>query len=110
MFTRKSVVKIGVIGIVIGLGIVSFFSFETKSKKALGIKTYKNENGWGYDVYVDGSLLVHQPSIPSLPGNKGFISETEAQKVAELVAGKIKQNIIPPTVDREELKRLGAVK
>ena len=29
-------------------------------------------NSWCYDVYVDGRLMIHQTSIPGLPGNEGF--------------------------------------
>ena len=29
-------------------------------------------NTFGYDILLDGKPLVHQPSIPGLPGNEGF--------------------------------------
>lgn len=71
------------------------------------VKTYKIGNGWGYDIYDDGRLLIHQPNIPALSGNHGFTLEADAQKVAKLVIGKIKGNIMPPTLTLEDLKKIG---
>ena len=65
---------------------------------------------FGYDIYVYGSVLVHQPSRPGLPGNAGFATEEEAMKVAELVVEKIRNNEMPPTVTIEELRELGVLK
>src|SRR5437588_5974036 len=27
---------------------------------------------YGYDVFADGRLMIHQTNAPALPGNKGF--------------------------------------
>ena len=64
-------------------------------------------NTFGYDIYVYGSVLVHQPSRPGLPGNAGFATEVGAMKVAKLVIEKIRNNEMPPTVTIEELRELG---
>lgn len=80
---------------------------STQSEEAIEIKTYKVEVGWGYDIYANGSLLIHQTSIPTLPGNDGFENEADAQKAAEIVVGKIKNNIMPPSLSEDELKSLG---
>lgn len=61
---------------------------------------------WGYDILKSGRLMIHQPSIPGMPGNSGFKTQTQALKVAELVIRKIKQGMVPPTVTPEELKKL----
>jgi len=66
-------------------------------------------NTFGYDIYVHGSVLVHQPSRPGLPGNAGFATEEAAMKVAELVIKKIRNNELPPTVTIEELRELGVL-
>jgi len=67
-------------------------------------------DGWGYDVFVDGKRFIHQPYIPALQGNKAFDAESDAKKVAEFVAGKIRMNSIPPTVSYQELDSLGVIK
>ena len=65
---------------------------------------------FGYDVYADGKLMIHQQSIPAMPGNEGFTTKAEAEKVAQLVMGKIRKGEMPPTVTVEELKKLKVVK
>src|SRR6185437_4959538 len=82
---------------------------EIKSQK-VELRTYQNmngkTNGWGYDIYVDSQLYVHQPHIPAFSGERGFKTEEQAIKVGGLVMQKIKDNIIPPTVSKEELDSL----
>ena len=66
-------------------------------------------NTFGYDIYVHGAVLVHQPSRPGLAGNAGFATEEAAMKVAALVIKKIRNNELPPTVTMEELRELGVL-
>ncbi len=66
-------------------------------------------NTFCYDIFSDGKLLIHQPSVPGIPGNKGFKDKTSAEKVAELVISKIKKGEMPPTVSAEEMKKVKAV-
>jgi len=47
-------------------------------------------NTWGYDIYLQKRLFIHQPSVPGLPGNEGFNTRIDAKKAARLVIGKIK--------------------
>ena len=69
-----------------------------------------SENGtFGYNILMYGSILVHQPSRPGLPGNEGFATEADAMKVAELVISKIRNNEMPPTVTIGELRELGVL-
>lgn len=65
---------------------------------------------FGYDIFMDGKLLVHQPHIPAVPGNKGFASKEKAQKVAEFVVKKIRRNEMPPTVTVDNLNKMGVLK
>ena len=59
-----------------------------------------------YDVYADNKLLIHQTSIPAMPGNEGFKTKADAEKVALLVIGKIRNGEMPPTVSIEEMQNL----
>ena len=63
-----------------------------------------------YDVYADDRLLIHQTSIPALPGNEGFKTKADAEKVALLVIDKIRRGEMPPTVSIEEMKILKVIK
>lgn len=64
---------------------------------------------YGYDVFADGKLMIHQYSIPALGGNEGFKSKAAAEKVAKLVIEKIKKGEMPPTVSIDEMKKLKAI-
>lgn len=64
------------------------------------------QNTFGYDILENNRPLVHQPSIPGLPGNKGFNKRLDAEKCALLVISKINRNLMPPTVTRKELDSL----
>ena len=64
---------------------------------------------WGYDIYNGSKLFVHQPSIPAMPGNKGFVTKAAAEKVAKKVIEKIGKGENPPTVSVDEMKQLGAI-
>jgi hypothetical protein len=62
-----------------------------------------------YDVFADGRLMIHQTSAPGLPGNEGFKTKKDAEKVAQLVIDKIKKGEMPPTVSIEEMKKLKVI-
>lgn len=62
------------------------------------------EHTYGYDVFADGRLMIHQTSLPALLGNVGFETTEAATKVALLVIDKIKKGEMPPTVSIDEMK------
>ena len=64
---------------------------------------------FGYDVYADGNLLLHQPSIPAMTGNSGFSDTTSAGKIARLAIQKIREGEMPPTITEGELLKLGVI-
>ena len=65
---------------------------------------------YGYDVFADGRLMIHQTSVPALPGNEGFRTKQDATKVALLVIDKIKKGEMPPTISIDEMKSLSVIK
>lgn len=67
-------------------------------------------NTFGYDILIDNNPYIHQPNIPGLQGNDGFKTKDQAMQIAELVAKKIRNNEIPPSVSIEELKKYGIIK
>ncbi|MEO6405406.1 MAG: DUF4907 domain-containing protein [Ferruginibacter sp.] len=74
------------------------------------VKTDKSIKGFGYNIYKDDALYIHQPSIPAVEGNNGFSTEAKAKKAAVLVLYKIGHNIMPPSVTPQELDSLGVLK
>ncbi|MCY7421508.1 MAG: DUF4907 domain-containing protein [Chitinophagaceae bacterium] len=80
---------------------------ENVAKRSLIYQTIASEqNTFGYDILDHGKPLVHQPSVPGMPGNRGFANRKDAAKCAELVIKKINLNIMPPTITRHELDSL----
>jgi hypothetical protein len=65
---------------------------------------------YGYDVFGDGRLMIHQTSAPALPGNEGFKTKEDATKVAVLVIDKIRKGEMPPTISIDEMKKLNVIK
>ena len=65
---------------------------------------------YGYDVFADGRLMIHQTSAPALPGNVGFKTKKDATKVALLVIDKIRKGEMPPTISIDEMKTLKVIK
>ena len=113
---KKKVLTI--LGVLVLL-VVAYFLYQNFHKEKEVPNPYENseitavaiegENGWGYDVLIDGNIYVHQPTIPAVGGNKGFKSETDAKMAADLVIGKIRAGILPPTVSVEELQAIGVI-
>jgi hypothetical protein len=64
---------------------------------------------FGYDIFADGKLLIHQTTVPGQPGMEGFSKPESAEKVANLVIVKIKKGEMPPTVTKEEMVKLKAI-
>jgi hypothetical protein len=65
-----------------------------------------SETGFGYNIVEGNHIMIHQPSVPGLQGNKGFTTGEDAAKVALLAINKIHKNIMPPTITRRELDSL----
>jgi hypothetical protein len=64
------------------------------------------DNTFGYDIYADNKLTIHQPSIPGVGGLKGFNTRLAAEKTAKLVIQKMEKGEMPPTVTTGELQKL----
>lgn len=65
------------------------------------------DNTYGYNISKNGKILIHQPSIPCVQGNKGFSKKKDAEKLALLMITKIRKGIMPPSVTERELQDLG---
>lgn len=92
-----------------------FFIFRGNKKNtarvpALAYQTFSTENGWGYRIFTDDTLLIiQQDLIPGMPGKNGFDSEAKAATTAGFVISKIRDGLFPPTVSPRELDSLGVL-
>lgn len=80
---------------------------ENIDQERISLSAFQEDSlGWGYDIFVDGKLYVHQPHIPVIQGMHGFKSKSEALAVGNYVAEKIENGVIPPRVSKIELDSL----
>ena len=63
--------------------------------------TYHTPLGWGYDVFVNDTIFIHQQQMPAVEGMRGFTSEAEASKVADLIVQRIKNHQLPTVYLRD---------
>jgi hypothetical protein len=88
-----------------------FPAAEAFAKSNITYKIINSANKtYGYDILADGKLLIHQSSVPGMPGNNGFESAQASEKVAKLVIKKIHNGEMPPTITIEEMKKLKVIK
>ena len=93
---------------------VSSVQFPEANAYANTTLTYKiidaPDHTYGYDVFGDGTLIIHQTNMPGLTGNEGFKTKQDASKIALLVIEKIRKGEMPPTISIDEMKTLGVIK
>jgi hypothetical protein len=69
-----------------------------------------SENNWGYQLFQKGTMIINQTSIPSVQGVDGFDSQEKADRTAKHIINKLENGIFPPTVNKEELDSLDALR
>lgn len=89
------------------LFILKFFpnTLQGKVKQGVFYETVQVNGGWGYNIFKNDSIYIHQMSIPALQGMQTFHSETDAKTVAALVIEKMKHDQFPG-ITIEELDSL----
>ena len=71
-------------------------------------KPFRNSDStWGFTIYVNGKIYIHQQAISVRGSTSGFRTEEDASKTSELFIRKIKNHISPETVSVKELDSLG---
>lgn len=77
----------------------------------IDVKTFeaKETQGWGYDIYVDSKIMIHQPIIPSIQGNRSFKTEKQALTAGLFAADKLKRTGTLPTITPKELDSIGVI-
>lgn len=86
--------------------IYSFTQRTVKKTARLQTVVFSVSNGWGYDILVDDSVIIHQESIPSYGNGWAFPEKQQAQQAANLVLKKLRTNGGLPTLSRFELKEI----
>jgi len=80
---------------------------QDATESTIAVDVFPADAGtYGFDVYVDGVRIIHQPMVPGLPGTLGFTKYENARKVGELMADKLRRSIFPPAITVAELDSL----
>lgn len=69
----------------------------------------KPDKTFGYEIVVNDKTLIRQNTIPGQQGTQGFKRKKDAEQVALLVIKKLQLGIMPPTINKEELKQLNII-
>ena len=80
---------------------------KTKSAPQYQVITTKlGDDAFGYQILKDGKMIIDQPNIPAIQGNRSFSSEADAQKTGDYLITKLKKGIFPPTLSVAEIDSL----
>ena len=101
---RNKTILLGAIVIDFILLVVLLFQALT-TQKPFYSEVFNVGNGYGYYIKTYDKILIKQSFIPAIQGEKSFVTEKDAQKVANLVMVKITENE-SPVVTVNELNNL----
>lgn len=104
--TKKKVVRLFFTATATAFLIFLSLSPLPRNNKSTGyiVETYRSGNGWGYRIFKDEKVVILQPYMPSVKGERSFPDEKSARDIGELVLFKLKNNI-NPAISSEELKK-----
>jgi hypothetical protein len=95
-----------------GIPNISFSTIAENKGKSIDT-TYriitKPDKTYGYEIVVNHKTLIRQYTIPGQQGALGFKRKKDAEQVAVFVIKKMQLGIMPPTINKEELKQLNII-
>jgi len=66
-----------------------------KKTKDMEVRITAQHPGYGYQIINNNKIIINQPFIPAIQGEKTFTNEADAQKTAQLVLSKIHHYSLP---------------
>src|SRR4051812_6039531 len=104
MATKRHNIIVIALSVIIS-AFIWIITMKNPSPKHFESRTFKIANGWGYDILVNDSILIHQESIPVLQANQVFVNKAQAEQTARLVIQKLK-NGQHPTLTKFDLDKI----
>lgn len=82
-----------------------YSQFDTTEQSGISfrLETYQYNEGWAYDILVDGKKLIAQKHIPVVEGNKLFVSQKDAYNCGKLMIIKLISGEMPPSITDKDL-------
>ncbi|HVY74484.1 MAG TPA: DUF4907 domain-containing protein [Puia sp.] len=93
---------------------VIFFAYH-RNKPAptdrvfLHVEPFEKPDGWGYDIYADNKVYIHQDYIPVIQGFHRFKSKEDALRTGNRMIEKIAANQ-SPGLTWKDIEELGLAK
>jgi hypothetical protein len=81
---------------------VVFFTGRDKTR----LTTFRSGSGWGYAVSTQGKVVICQPFIPAIEGNKPFATKSDAKKAGKIIVTRLIEGA-EPSLSKDELLRAG---
>ncbi|MBS1576424.1 MAG: DUF4907 domain-containing protein [Bacteroidetes bacterium] len=78
---------------------------KSHDQRRIESRAFQTTNGWGYDILVNDSILIHQESIPVFQKQQPFANKEQAEKTAALVIQKLKTGQ-HPTLTKFDLDKI----
>lgn len=60
--------------------------------RQLELQTFQSGDGWGYQIRMNGKMLIYQPTIPCIDTVMAFPSKESAKDIGTLVLNKLAGN------------------
>jgi hypothetical protein len=81
---------------------VVFFAGRDKTR----LETFRSGSGWGYAVSTQGKIVISQPFIPAIEGNKPFATKSDARKAGKIIIIRFREGA-EPSLSADELLKAG---
>ncbi len=93
-----------------GLGVLVWYGIQRRKKFEkdhvyIELRAIQVPGGWGYDIYYDHRLYIHQDIIPDFPGKRVFRSKEDALTVGQVVYNRVLKREFP-AVSQAEIRKL----
>jgi hypothetical protein len=105
METKKQNILIISVAVIISACIWFFTGRQKEPPQNVQSRVFKVMNGWGYDILVNDTIVIHQEFIPTRPNQEVFENKVQAEKTANLVLKKLRAGT-PPTLTQSELQKI----
>ena len=72
------------------------------------IRPIHTPKGWGYNIFTDGKIFIHQDIVPAIQTNRGFRTKEDALAVGKKVYDRIIAGQMP-MVTAKEVQDMGII-
>jgi hypothetical protein len=93
------------IGLAFLLMLMASVICTTRRSQEYYVNVFASEGGWGYDILCNHKMIIHQPYIPAIDGQKPFHDKNTARETGRLVIRKLRSNK-SPRIGIEEINKI----